>query len=131
MTWWQCRDHKKANLIPVATPEQFNFKRPDQWLKWKRQFEQFQPPGSTRVQTNHNCGRCGQRKQRPGDRCPAKQAICRKCNKKAHYAMCCFSKTAAASAHKVEAEDPAFLGALTNNSDISWTSNLRIAGRRI
>ena len=37
--------------------------------------------------------------------------------------MCCFSKTAAASAHEVEAEDPAF--------DISWTSNLRIAGRRI
>lgn len=88
--------------------------------------------GGTRVQTNHNCGRCGQTKHRPGDRCPARQAICRKCNKKGHYATCCFSKTVAASAQEVEAEDPAFLGALTNNnSDTSWTSNLRIAGRRI
>ena len=30
-----------ANSIPVATPEQFNFKRSDQWLRWKRRFEQF------------------------------------------------------------------------------------------
>ena len=87
--------------------------------------------GGTRAQTNHNCGRCGQIKHRPGDRCPAKQATCRKCNKKGHYATCCFSKTAAASAHEVEAEDPAFLGALINSSDNSWTSILRIAGKRI
>ena len=87
--------------------------------------------GGTRVQANHNCGRCGLIKHKPGDRCPAKQAICRKCNKKGQYAACCFSKTVAASAHEVEAEDPAFLEALTNNSDTSRTSNLRIAGRRI
>ena len=73
----------------------------------------------------------GQIKHRPGDICPANQAIGRKCNKKGHYATCCFSKTAAASAHEVEAEDPAFLGALINSSDNSWTSNLRIAGKRI
>ena len=42
-----------------------------------------------------------------------------------------FAENAISSAHEVEAEDPAFLGALINNSDISWTSNLRIAGRRI
>ena len=42
-----------------------------------------------------------------------------------------FSKTAAASANEVQAEDLAFLGALINNSDVSWTSNLKIAGRRI
>ena len=79
--------------------------------------------------THTNSG--GQIKHRPGDRRPAKQATCRKCNKKGHYATCCFSKTAAASAHEVEAEDPAFLGALINSSDNSWTSNLRIAGKRI
>ena len=45
--------------------------------------------------------------------------------------MVCFSKTVAASAHEVEAEDPAFLGALTGNSDMNWTSTLRIAGKRI
>ena len=37
-------------------------------------------------------------------------------------------QTVAASAHEVEAEDPAFLGTLINDSN---TSNLRIAGRRI
>ena len=87
--------------------------------------------GSPRGQTNHNCTRCGQTKHKPGDRCPAKQAVCRKCNKKGHYAACCFSKTVAASAHEVEAEDPAFLGTLTNNSNTSWSSTLRIAGKRI
>ena len=30
-----------ANPIPVGTLEQFDFKRPDQWLRWKRRFEQF------------------------------------------------------------------------------------------
>ena len=30
-----------ANPIPVATLEQFDFKRPDRWLRWKCQFEQF------------------------------------------------------------------------------------------
>ena len=74
---------------------------------------------------------CGYNLYRPGDRCLAKQATCRKCNKKGHYATWCFSKTAAASAHEVEAEDPAFLGALINSSDNSWTSNLRIAGKRV
>lgn len=43
----------------------------------------------------------------PGDRCPAKWAICRKCSRKGHYAAACFSKTVAASAYGLEAEDPA------------------------
>ena len=87
--------------------------------------------GSPKGQTSHNYTRCGQTKHKPGDRCPAKEAICRKCNKKGHYAAACFSKTQAASAHEVEAEDPAFLGVLQGNSDSSWTSTLRIAGKRI
>ena len=30
-----------ASTIPITPPEQFDFKRPDEWLKWKRRFEQF------------------------------------------------------------------------------------------
>ena len=30
-----------APPIPVATPEQFDFKRPHQWLRWKCRFELF------------------------------------------------------------------------------------------
>ena len=40
-TWWQRRDRKMANPIPVATLRQFDFKRPDQWLRWKHRFKQF------------------------------------------------------------------------------------------
>ena len=86
---------------------------------------------SPRGQTSHNCTRCVQTRHKPGDRCPAKEAICRKCNKKGHYAAVCFSKTQKASAHEVEAEDPAFLGVLQGTNDSSWTSTLRIAGKRI
>ena len=87
--------------------------------------------GGPKGQTSHNCSRCGQTKHKPGDRCPAKQVICRKCNKKGHYAACCFSKVTGASANEVEAGDTAFLGALTGSSDTSWTSTVRIAGKRI
>ena len=59
----------------------------------------------------------------PGDRCPAKGAICRKCNRKGHYAAACFSKTVATSAHELEAEDPAWMGAVTGNSDTSHPEN--------
>ena len=27
--------------IPITPPEQFDFKKPDEWLKWKRRFTQF------------------------------------------------------------------------------------------
>ena len=30
-----------AKSILVAAPEQFDFKRPDEWLRWKHRFEQF------------------------------------------------------------------------------------------
>ena len=85
--------------------------------------------GGPKGQTGHNFSRCGQTKHKPGDRCPAKQSICRKCNRKSHYAACCFSKVAGASANEVEAGATAFLGALTGNSDTSWTSTVRIAGK--
>ena len=27
--------------IPITPSEKFDFKKPDEWLKWKRRFEQF------------------------------------------------------------------------------------------
>ena len=81
--------------------------------------------GSPRVQSTHNCTRCGQTKHEPGDRSRAKKAICKMCDRRSHYAAVCFSKTVAASAQEVEAEDQVFLGALISSSDTSWTSTLR------
>ena len=30
-----------ATNIPITPPEKFDFKKPDEWLKWKRRFEHF------------------------------------------------------------------------------------------
>ena len=30
-----------ARSVPIAPPEKFDFKRPDEWLKWRRRFDQF------------------------------------------------------------------------------------------
>ena len=27
--------------VPLRPPEKFDFKRPDEWVRWKRRFEQF------------------------------------------------------------------------------------------
>ena len=41
--------------------------------------------------------RCGRSKHQKGDRCPAKEAICHKCNREGHFQSKCFSKTVAAT----------------------------------
>ena len=38
-TWWQRRDHDCEH--PDHSSRKFDFKKPDEWLKWKRRFEQF------------------------------------------------------------------------------------------
>ena len=30
-----------ASPVPISSPEKFDFKRPDEWLKWRRRFDQF------------------------------------------------------------------------------------------
>ena len=30
-----------ATSIPIFPPERFDFKKPDEWLKWKRRFQHF------------------------------------------------------------------------------------------
>ena len=38
-TWWQRWD--MSNPIPITPPQPFDFKKPDEWVKWKRRFEQL------------------------------------------------------------------------------------------
>ena len=122
-------DHKDVEEVRNSRPQRTRNARGQRTRYSQRDARDKR--GGPRGQTNHNCTRCGQTKHQHGDRCPAKQSICRKCNRKGHYAACCFSKTVAASTHEVEAEDTAFLGALTGNIDTSWTSTLRIAGAEV
>ena len=44
-----------------------------------------------------HCTHCGRSEHQKGDRCPAKDATCHKCNRKGHYQSQCFSKTVAAT----------------------------------
>ena len=86
-----------------------------------------------RDRTGHKCTRCGRTKHRPGDKCPAKTAICHKCNRKGHYAASqCFSKTVSTATQDGEAcQDVAYLGPVKAENENTWTSTLQIAGKKI
>ena len=71
------------------------------------------------------CTRCGQSKHEKGSRCPAKEAVCHKCNRKGHYSKKCFSKTVAAGSNELSL-DTAFVGALRANQGTSWTTTLLV-----
>ena len=80
-----------------------------------------------RGQSNHKCTRCGQSTHK-GDKCPAKSAECHRCHRKGHYRSQCFSKTVAASTNSMES---AFLGSVSTDNETSWTTTLRVTGKRI
>ena len=89
-------------------------------------------PRGTRGQASHNCSRCGHATHKTGDRCPARSATCHKCGKKGHYLSQCFSKTTHASARVVEADqESAFLGSVTEQNQVQWTTTLRIARKNV
>ncbi|XP_041350800.1 uncharacterized protein LOC121369792 [Gigantopelta aegis] len=48
-------------------------------------------PGTKHTVQQKKCKKCG-RLHKPHDVCPAKDAECRKCSKKGHYAAMCYSK---------------------------------------
>ena len=69
------------------------------------------------------CTRCG--KSHTKDRCPAKDAACRRCLKKGHYQKFCRSKNTSESAINQVEEDDAFLGVVSSNKSLDpWLINL-------
>ena len=66
------------------------------------------------------CTRCGRSKHQKGDRCPAKEAICHKCNRKGHFQSKCFSKTVAATTSELSL-DTAFVGTVSSKQQSPWT----------
>ena len=75
------------------------------------------------------CKQCGHERH-PAKKCPAKNATCYKCNRKGHFSSQCFSKTAAASTHKVSL-DSAFLGAVTSQQEPAWTATVLLGKTKI
>ena len=57
--------------------------------------------GTSSTPAKPTCTRCGKQKHQRGVRCPARDAICHKCNRKGHYSNQCFSKTVAAATNEL------------------------------
>ena len=73
------------------------------------------------------CTRCGRARHPIGTRCPARSAICHKCNRKGHYEAQCFSKTVAAT-NELDV-DQAFLGALEDEQNPCWRVSIRVGDK--
>ena len=80
---------------------------------------------------NPQCTRCGGHKHSATDRCPARGAICHRCNRRGHYQSQCFSKTVASCTTSEYSLDTAFLGSMNTKHEMSWTTTLLIRGKEI
>ena len=58
---------------------------------------------------------------------PAKDSICRKCNRKGHYGIKCYSK----SVGRISTDDTALLGSVHANQDNSWVVTLSLEGMSV
>ena len=88
------------------------------------------PPASSSTGTSSSeCTRCGNSRHARGDRCPALETICHRCNRRGHYSTRCFSKTVAIIETDLDESsiDTAFLGELRRaNQGRSWTVSLSL-----
>ena len=79
---------------------------------------------------NPQCTRCGKPKHPRGDRCPARDATCHKCNRKGHFQSQCFSKTVAATSNELSL-DSAFVGNVSTSQPVSWNTTIFMKEREV
>ena len=97
-------------------------------------------PGNSRRQKNgqqRQCMRCG-KGQHPRDRCPAKEALCHRCQRKGHYSAQCRSRTVAGVSGRDQEDDTntganadadsVFLGDVSSCQERSWKAKLQLNG---
>lgn len=92
-------------------------------------------PTAVRPQMQHkNCGWCG-KSSHNRQACPAKDAICRNCGKRGHFAGVCRSTPAVTAeiqgdnAGAGDVEDVAFLSTVTDNEEQPWVAHINLCGR--
>ena len=73
------------------------------------------------------CGRCGREPQHAKHDCPAKDADCRKCRKKGHYAKMCRSKQVS-EVNEESSDDFLFTGELQVGSVEGWRADIEVNG---
>ena len=100
----------------------------------KKTYRQRPQPRTSQPQMANNsvCSRCGKSPSHSKDRCPAREATCRKCNKKGHFRVVCRSKVPRTAVGEIEEEDDAFLGAIADtDSSEPWTVTLFLNDRQL
>lgn len=90
---------------------------------------------SRRPATTEGCPRCGKRPNHDRAQCPARDQICRSCNKRGHFRAVCRSAARVRGVHAQahpEASEDAFLGAVSGNGNHdAWTVELTLQGRTV
>ena len=79
------------------------------------------------------CTRCG-RGQHPKERCPARSAVCFRCERTGHYSKCCYSKTVAAITTELDTTsfmDTSFLDTMSGGQEKAWFTNIKLKGTDI
>lgn len=95
------------------------------------------PNMTRRAQTNvtHStgmCKRCGHSTQHAWKQCPAREAECRKCKRKGHYAVVCRTEQRVEAIEEVyETEENAFLGAIETDKQDVWRNDIDMNGKVI
>ena len=72
------------------------------------------------------CTRCG-KEQHPREKCPAKDSICHKCNRKGHYAAQCYAKTVS-EVQRGNQLDTAFLDTMSSDQANTWMTTINLDG---
>ncbi|KAK7930380.1 hypothetical protein WMY93_006775 [Mugilogobius chulae] len=88
-------------------------------------------------QSDKECGRCGRKNKHSWKDCPAKEAQCRKCQKKGHFAVVCRSSEAAGLREVTEnqkdtyCEDCVFLGEIGIERSEPWVQQVMLNGENV
>ena len=78
------------------------------------------------------CTRCGKGNHKR-DKCPAREAICHKCQHKGHYSSQCFTRSAVDTvlAQDQETSSPVYLDTIRTESPKVWMVTLEMLGREL
>ena len=87
-----------------------------------KQAPQKSKPKNSRPE-NSKCSWCGKSPSHSRQKCPAKDATCRKCKKTGHYEAVCRS---AAKVSSIEQEEDAFIGTVSDRSKDNWSITLQV-----
>ena len=98
-------------------------------LKSRRKFKPHPKKSSQRQAAQHtkpaSCGKG----QHTRDKCPAREAVCHRCNKKGHFKSQCFSKELHATTQ--DAEESLYLDAVILNQPATWAIQVQLDGKDV